>query len=88
MGYRYSQRNGRVVSQKRSRLSHESVECCICLKDYLDGAARTQHHTTLEDAIDANVETTLQNEEIELGISPANEDGDDKDGELEIAEYQ
>ena len=32
--------SGRVISQRRSRLSPESVEMCICLKDYLDGAAR------------------------------------------------
>ena len=80
--------SGRVVSRRRSRLSPESVECCICLKDYLDGAARIQHLTTLEDAIDADVETTLHNEEVELGISPPNEDEEEEDGEPEIAEYQ
>jgi len=80
--------SGRVISQRRSRLSPESVECCICLKDYLDGAARIQHLTTLEDAIDADVETTLHNEEVELGISPPNEDEEEEDGEPEIAEYQ
>ena len=52
----------------------ESVEYCICLKDYLDGAARIQHLTTLEVVIDANVKTTLHNEEVELGISTPNED--------------
>ncbi|KAJ9565291.1 hypothetical protein OSB04_001257 [Centaurea solstitialis] len=88
--------SGRVVSQRRyiwktrryrrSRLSPESVECCICLKDYLDGVAQMQHVTTLEDAINANLETSLENEEIELGISPPNEDGND-DGE-EIAGYE
>ncbi|KAE8696003.1 Cyclin-D2-1 [Hibiscus syriacus] len=61
--------SGRVISQRRSRLSPESVEVCICLKDYLDGAARKQHITTLEDAIDADLEANLHIEEVELGIS-------------------
>ncbi|KAJ9541726.1 hypothetical protein OSB04_028232 [Centaurea solstitialis] len=32
--------SGKVMSQRRSRLSSESLECCICLKDYLDGASQ------------------------------------------------
>ncbi|KAE8729565.1 GEM-like protein 7 [Hibiscus syriacus] len=59
--------SGMVISQRRSRLSPESVEVCICLKDYLDGAARKQHITTLEDAIDADLEANLHIEEVELG---------------------
>ena len=65
--------SGRVISQRRSMLSPESVECCICLKDYLDRAARIQHLTTLEDAIDVNEETTIHNEDVELEISPGAE---------------
>ncbi|KAE8670967.1 putative transcription elongation factor SPT5-like protein 1 [Hibiscus syriacus] len=51
--------SGRVISQRRSRLSPESVEVCICLKDYLDGAAQ-----------------------VELGISPPNEEGEDDEEEM------
>ena len=80
--------SGRVISQPRSWLSPESVECCICLKDYLDGPARIRHLTTLEDAIDADVETTLHNEDFELGISPPSEDEEEEDGEPEIEGYQ
>ncbi|KAE8715300.1 putative transcription elongation factor SPT5-like protein 1 [Hibiscus syriacus] len=74
--------SGRVISQRRSRLSPESVEVCICLKDYLDGAARKQHITTLEDAIDADLEANLHIEEVELGISPPNEEGEDDEEEM------
>ena len=52
---------------------------CICLKDYLDGAARKQHMTSLEDALDGYVEATIHNEEVELGISSPNEDDEDHD---------
>ena len=79
--------SGRVISQWRSGLSPESMEVCICLKDCLDEATRKQHMTTLEDAIDANLESNLNNEEIELGISPPNE-YNDEDGGPEIATYQ
>ena len=54
-----------------------SLEMCICLKDYFDGAARKQHMTSLEDALDGEVETTIHNEEVELGISSPNDDDDD-----------
>ena len=66
--------SGRVISQRRSRLSPESVEMCICLKDYLDGAARKQHMTSQEDALDGDVKAIIHNEEVELGISSPNED--------------
>ena len=71
--------SGRVISQRRSRLSPESVEMCICLKDYLDGPARKQHTTSLEDALDGDVETTINNEQVELGIISPKDDDDDKD---------
>ncbi|KAE8696646.1 U-box domain-containing protein 7 [Hibiscus syriacus] len=74
--------SGKVISQRRSRLSPESVEICICLKDYLDGAARKQHITTLEDAIDADLEANLHIEEVELGISTPNEEGEDDEEDM------
>ncbi|KAE8713898.1 cationic amino acid transporter 8, vacuolar-like [Hibiscus syriacus] len=74
--------SGRVISQRRSRLSPESVEVCICLKDYLDGATRKQHITTLEDSIDVDLEANLHIEEVELGISPPNEEGEDDEEEM------
>ena len=73
--------SGRVISQRRSRLSPESVKMCICLKDYLDGAARKQHMTSLEDALDGDVEITIHIEEVELGISSPNVDDEDEDND-------
>ena len=35
----------------------------------------------LEDALDDDVETTIHNEEVELGISSPNEDDDEDDDE-------
>ncbi|KAE8724796.1 auxin-induced protein 5NG4-like [Hibiscus syriacus] len=51
-------------------------------KGLLDGAARKQHITTLEDAIDADLEANLHIEEVELGISPPNEEGEDDEEEM------
>lgn len=80
--------SGRIISARRSRLSPESVECCICLKDYLDGVERRQHVESLEDAIDVDMENNLVEDEVESGISTpdsnmeiANLDEDDEDEE-------
>ncbi|GKA91594.1 histone H2B.3-like protein, partial [Tanacetum coccineum] len=32
--------SGRIISERRSRLTPESVKVCVCLKDYLDGVDR------------------------------------------------
>ena len=70
--------SGRVISQRRST-SSESVECCIYLKDYLDGAVCQQHLTTLEEPMDADYETNLYMEDVELGISPPSEADDEEE---------
>ncbi|KAK1414581.1 hypothetical protein QVD17_30328 [Tagetes erecta] len=43
---------GRVISLRRTRLSTEAVEMCICLKNHLDAVDRIQHLTSLEDGIE------------------------------------
>ncbi|GJV57986.1 zinc finger BED domain-containing protein RICESLEEPER 2 [Tanacetum coccineum] len=43
--------SGRIISERRSRLTPESVEVCVCLKDYLDEVDRVQHETSLEGPI-------------------------------------
>ncbi|KAF5814329.1 putative HAT dimerization domain, ribonuclease H-like superfamily [Helianthus annuus] len=65
--------SGRVISLRRTKLSPESVEMCICLKDYLDAAERIQHVESLED--ENGVETDIHEEEVEMGMSsPLEED--------------
>ncbi|KAF5803051.1 putative HAT dimerization domain, ribonuclease H-like superfamily [Helianthus annuus] len=65
--------SGRVISLRRKKLSPESVEMCICLKDYLDAAERIQHVESLED--ENGVETDIHEEEVEMGMSsPLEED--------------
>ncbi|GJS39838.1 hypothetical protein Tco_1479901 [Tanacetum coccineum] len=73
--------SGRIISERRSRLTPESVEVCVCLKDYLDGVDRVQHETSLEGPILEDVEETIAREEVELGISPPNTELDE--GEFE-----
>nr|GFB54750.1 zinc finger BED domain-containing protein RICESLEEPER 2 [Tanacetum cinerariifolium] len=51
--------SGRIISDRRSRLTPESVEVCVCLKDYLDGVDRVQHETSLEGLILEGVEETI-----------------------------
>ncbi|GKC56840.1 zinc finger BED domain-containing protein RICESLEEPER 2 [Tanacetum coccineum] len=73
--------SGRFISERRSRLTPESVEVCVCLKDYLDGVDRVQHETSLEGPILEDVEETIAREEVDLGISPPNTELDE--GEFE-----
>ncbi|KAK1427878.1 hypothetical protein QVD17_16582 [Tagetes erecta] len=58
---------GRVISLRRTRLSPEAVEMCICLKDHLDAVDRIQHLTSLEDVIEP--ESKIHDEEVEEGLS-------------------
>ena len=60
--------SGRIISVRRTRLSPESVECCICLKDYLDSVDKIQHTTSLETEIET-VEENLEENEISMGLS-------------------
>ncbi|GJW18757.1 ribonuclease H-like domain-containing protein [Tanacetum coccineum] len=71
--------SGRIISERRSRLTPESVEVCVCLKDYLDGVDRVQHETSLEGPILEDVEETIAREEVDLGISPPNTELDEVD---------
>lgn len=73
--------SGRIISERRSRLTPESVEVCVCLKDYLDGVDRIQNETSLEGPVLEDVEETIEREEVELGISPTNTELDE--GEFE-----
>ncbi|GJZ50000.1 putative AC transposase [Tanacetum coccineum] len=73
--------SGRIISERRSRLTPESVEVWVCLKDYLDGVDRVQHETSLECPILEDVEETIAREEVDLGISPPNTELDE--GEFE-----
>ena len=47
----------------------ESVECCVCLKGFLDGEDRIQQQTNLERDLDG-IEENLAENEAELGLSP------------------
>ncbi|KAD6454661.1 hypothetical protein E3N88_09367 [Mikania micrantha] len=59
---------GRVLSLRRTKLTPESVEMCICLKDHLDSIDRIQDQTTLED--ETSIEVKVHDEEVEEGLSP------------------
>ncbi|KAJ0742588.1 putative HAT dimerization domain, ribonuclease H-like superfamily [Helianthus annuus] len=57
--------SGRVLSIRRTRLTPEAMEMCICLKDYLDGVERIQHVSNLEGELD--VEEQLHEVEVYQG---------------------
>ncbi|KAK8951537.1 hypothetical protein KSP39_PZI004753 [Platanthera zijinensis] len=42
--------SGRVLNERRSWLSEESLEICICYKDHLDAMKRKQHISAIEDS--------------------------------------
>ena len=60
--------SGRVISLRRTKLTPTSVEMCICLKDHLDAAERTQHMTSLEEPAPYELETRLHEEEVATGV--------------------
>ena len=65
--------SGRILSIRRTKLTAESVEMCICLKDHLDAADRIQHISSLEE--ETMVEAPILDEEVEEGLSdPLTED--------------
>ncbi|PWA81457.1 ribonuclease H-like domain-containing protein [Artemisia annua] len=69
--------SGRIISERRTRLTPEAVEVCVCLKDYLDGVDRIQHESSLEGPIlDKEVEESIIREEEEAGLSPSNTEGE------------
>ncbi|KAK1426353.1 hypothetical protein QVD17_15024 [Tagetes erecta] len=71
--------SGRVISLRRTRLSPEAVEMCICLKDHLDAIDRKQHLTSLEDDIEP--EAKIHDEEVEEGLSTGISDEELKEDE-------
>lgn len=44
--------SGRIIDEKRSRLSPESLEVCICYRDYLAAKRREQHTIDVESSSD------------------------------------
>ncbi|KAI3804575.1 hypothetical protein L1987_26225 [Smallanthus sonchifolius] len=59
--------SGRVLSIRRTRLTPESMEMCICLKDHLDAAERVQHVAKLEGELD--IEQEIHEFEVEQGAA-------------------
>ncbi|GJZ49188.1 zinc finger BED domain-containing protein RICESLEEPER 2-like protein [Tanacetum coccineum] len=56
--------SGRILSIRRTRLTAESLEMCMCLKDHLDAHERRQHTTPLELPLD--VEEGVFNDEVQM----------------------
>nr|GEW81945.1 zinc finger BED domain-containing protein RICESLEEPER 2-like [Tanacetum cinerariifolium] len=72
--------SGRVLSIQTTRLTAESLEMCMCLKDHLDAKEGKQHQFGLENPIDIEEEILdadvqqnkaipLSEEEIELDVA-------------------
>ncbi|GKC58151.1 zinc finger BED domain-containing protein RICESLEEPER 2 [Tanacetum coccineum] len=57
-------KSGRILSIRRTRLTAESLEMCMCLKDHLDAHERRQHTTPLELPLD--VEEGVFNDEVQM----------------------
>ncbi|XP_071728376.1 cyclin-dependent kinase G-1-like [Rutidosis leptorrhynchoides] len=76
--------SGRIISERRSRLTPEAVEVCVCLKDYLDGVDMIQNQVSLECHMLNDVEEVIVNEEIERGLSPPR--AELVEGECELAD--
>lgn len=73
--------SGRVITERRSKLTAESMEVCVCLKDYLDDVERIQNCVSLEGPLLPPVEEYIHEEEVAMGISPPTTEVDE--GEIE-----
>jgi len=73
--------SGRVISERRSKLTAQPVQVCVCLKNYLDDVERIQHCVSLEGPLLPLVEEYIHVEEVSLGISPPTTEVDE--GELD-----
>ncbi|GJW85177.1 zinc finger BED domain-containing protein RICESLEEPER 3 [Tanacetum coccineum] len=57
--------SGRVLSNRRTRLTPASLEMCMCLKDHLDTTDRIQHVSSLENTL--GFEEGIYDEEVQTG---------------------
>ncbi|KAK1374425.1 hypothetical protein POM88_030618 [Heracleum sosnowskyi] len=61
--------SGRILNERRSRLSPSSLEVCICYKDHLDAEERIQDVDTAEDSSSSNEEFSTNEEDSEVGVN-------------------
>ncbi|GKC90966.1 zinc finger BED domain-containing protein RICESLEEPER 2 [Tanacetum coccineum] len=57
--------SGRVLSNRREKLTPASLEMCMCLNDRLDTTERIQHTLNLENTLD--LEEAIYDEEVQAG---------------------
>ncbi|GJZ67152.1 zinc finger BED domain-containing protein RICESLEEPER 2-like protein [Tanacetum coccineum] len=60
--------SGRVISQRRTKLTPVAMEVCICLKDHIDSVERIQHISPLKGDLE-RVEEEIHVDEIVFGMS-------------------
>ncbi|KAM0041071.1 putative transcription factor/ chromatin remodeling BED-type(Zn) family [Helianthus debilis subsp. tardiflorus] len=68
--------SGRVLSIRRTRLTPESLEMAICLKDHLDAVDRVQDKTSLEDEVELehNIIDEEEDDSTEVESNDSDED--------------
>ncbi|GKA18742.1 zinc finger BED domain-containing protein RICESLEEPER 2 [Tanacetum coccineum] len=59
--------SGRLLTIRRTRLTPESLEMCMCLKDHLDAQERKQNTSPLELPLDVE-EGVFNDEENDVGL--------------------
>ncbi|GJV56709.1 zinc finger BED domain-containing protein RICESLEEPER 2 [Tanacetum coccineum] len=78
--------SGRVLSFRRTRLTPESLEMCMCLKDHLDAQERKQDKSTLETPVDFEEEIldaeVQENEAIPLSDKEIALDAASREGSM------
>ena len=80
--------SGRVISERRSKLTAESMQVCVCLKDYLDGVERIQNSVSLEWPLLTHIEEFIHIEEEAMSISPPMTEVDEEDDYEEFEELE
>ena len=81
--------SGRVLDDRRTRLKPETLEMCVCFKDWLDAETRSQDRTYAQNDDDEGTSTsfsshTSQSTQLADDLEPlGDEDEDEDEGEDE-----
>ena len=78
--------SGRVLDDRRTRLKPETLEMCVCFKDWLDAETRSQDRTYAQNDDDEGTSTSFSSQSTQLAdeLEPlGDEDEDEDEGEDE-----
>ena len=73
--------SGRVLDDRRTRLKPETLEMCVCFKDWLDAETRSQDRTYAQNDDDEGTSTSFSSQSTQLAdeLEPLGDEDEDED---------